>query len=74
VNSSDEEFIQPSDEDAQGNVLAEEELTSIKMNDAHRTPSKKIVNRQHNPNMMIALRRLSKTKKDSINEIMNRKT
>jgi hypothetical protein len=40
VNSSDEEFIQPSDEDTQGNVLTEEELTSIKMNDAHRTPRK----------------------------------
>jgi hypothetical protein len=40
VNSSDEEFIQPSDEDAQGNVLTEEELTNIRMSDAHRTPSK----------------------------------
>jgi hypothetical protein len=40
VNSSDEECIQPSDEDAQGNVLTEEELTSIRMSDAHRTPSK----------------------------------
>jgi hypothetical protein len=40
VNSSDEEFIQPSDEDTQGNVLTEEELTSIRMSEAHRTPSK----------------------------------
>jgi hypothetical protein len=40
VNSSDEGFIQPLDEDAQGNVLTEEELTSIRMSDAHRTPSK----------------------------------
>jgi hypothetical protein len=40
VNSSDEEFIQSSDEEAQGNVLTEEELTSISMSDAHRTPSK----------------------------------
>jgi hypothetical protein len=40
VNSSDEECIQPSYEDAQGNVLTEEELTSIMMSDAHRTPSK----------------------------------
>jgi hypothetical protein len=40
VNSSDDETIQPSDEDAQGNVLTEEELTSIRMSDAHRTPSK----------------------------------
>jgi hypothetical protein len=40
VNSSDEEFIQPSKEDAQGNVLTEEDLTSIKMSDVHQTPSK----------------------------------
>jgi hypothetical protein len=40
VNSIDEEFIQPSDEDAQGNVLTEEELTSIRMSETHRTPSK----------------------------------
>jgi hypothetical protein len=40
VNSSDEEFIQPPDEDTQGNVLTEEELTNIRMSDAHRTPSK----------------------------------
>jgi hypothetical protein len=40
VNSSDEKFIQPSDEDAQGNVLMEEELASINMSDAHRTPNK----------------------------------
>jgi hypothetical protein len=40
VNSSDDEFIQPSDEYAQGNVLTEEELASIRMSDAHRTPNK----------------------------------
>jgi hypothetical protein len=40
VNSSDEDFIQPSDEDAQGNVLTDEELTSNRMSDVHRTPSK----------------------------------
>jgi hypothetical protein len=40
LNSSDDEFIQPSDEDAQGNVLKEEELTSIRMSDARRTPNK----------------------------------
>jgi hypothetical protein len=40
VNSSDDESIQPSDEDAQGNVLAEEELASIRMSDAQRTPNK----------------------------------
>jgi hypothetical protein len=40
VNSSDEEFIQPPDEDAQGNVLTEEEPTSIRMSDSHQSPSK----------------------------------
>jgi hypothetical protein len=40
VNSSDGEFLQPSDEDAQGKVLTEEELASIRMSGAHRTPNK----------------------------------
>jgi hypothetical protein len=40
VNPTDDEFVQPSDEDTQGNVLTEEELTSKRMSDVHRTPSK----------------------------------
>jgi hypothetical protein len=40
VNSSEDDFIQPSDEDDQVNVLAEEELASIRMSDTHRTPNK----------------------------------
>jgi hypothetical protein len=32
--------MQPSDEDAHGNFLTEEELASIKMSDSHRTPNK----------------------------------
>jgi hypothetical protein len=40
VNSSDDKSIQPLDEDAQGNVLTEEELTSKRMSDVHQTPSK----------------------------------
>jgi hypothetical protein len=40
IDSSDEGFQQPSDEDAQGNVLTEEELALTKMNDSHRTPNK----------------------------------
>jgi hypothetical protein len=32
--------MQPSEEDFQGNVLAEEEQALIKMNDSHRTPNK----------------------------------
>jgi hypothetical protein len=40
VNSSDDDFLQPSDADAQGNVLTVEEQTLIMMNDSHRTPNK----------------------------------
>jgi hypothetical protein len=40
INSSDNDFMQPSDEDPQGNVLTEEEQALIKMNDPHRTPNK----------------------------------
>jgi hypothetical protein len=32
--------MQPSDEDAQGNILTEEELAGIRMSDSHRTPNK----------------------------------
>jgi hypothetical protein len=37
VNSSDDDFMQPSDEDAQGKVLTEKELAIIRMSDSHRT-------------------------------------
>jgi hypothetical protein len=40
VNSSDYDFLQPSHEDSQGNVLTEEEQALIKMDDSHRTPNK----------------------------------
>jgi hypothetical protein len=40
INSTDDEFMQPSDEDAQGNVLSDEELTRKRMTDVQRTPSK----------------------------------
>jgi hypothetical protein len=40
LNSSDDDFVQPSDEDPQGNVLTEEEQALIKMKDSHRTPNK----------------------------------
>jgi hypothetical protein len=40
VNVSEDNFMQPSDEDAQGNVLTEEELASIRMSDSHQTPNK----------------------------------
>jgi hypothetical protein len=35
VNSSDDDFLQPSDKDAQGNVLTAEEQTLLMMNDSH---------------------------------------
>jgi hypothetical protein len=40
MNSSDDDFMQPLDKDAQGNVLTEEELASIRMSDSHQTPNK----------------------------------
>jgi hypothetical protein len=40
INSTDDEFVQPSDKDAQGNVLPDEELARKRMADVQRTPSK----------------------------------
>jgi hypothetical protein len=40
VNSTDDEFMQPLDKDAQGNVLPDEGLTIKRMADVQRTPSK----------------------------------
>jgi hypothetical protein len=40
VNSTDDEFMQPSDEDAPGNVLTDKELARKRTSDVHRTPSK----------------------------------
>jgi hypothetical protein len=40
VHSSDGDFLQPSDKDAQGNVLTAEEQTLIMMNDSNRTSNK----------------------------------
>jgi hypothetical protein len=40
IDSTDDKFVQPSDEDAQGNVLPDEELTRKIMADVQRTPNK----------------------------------
>jgi hypothetical protein len=40
INSTEDEFVQPLDEDARGNVLTEEELARKRMSDVHRTQSK----------------------------------
>jgi hypothetical protein len=40
INSTDDEFMQPSDEDAQGNVLPDEEIERKRMAAAQQTPSK----------------------------------
>jgi hypothetical protein len=40
INSSDDDFMQPSDKDPQGNVLTGEEQALIKMNDPHQNPNK----------------------------------
>jgi hypothetical protein len=40
INSTDDEFMQPSDEDDQGNVLPDEEIERKRMDAAQKTPSK----------------------------------
>jgi hypothetical protein len=40
INSTDDELMQPSDEDAQGNVLPDEEIERKRMAAAQQTPSK----------------------------------
>jgi hypothetical protein len=40
INSTDDEFVQPSDEDAQGNIRKDEELARQRMANVQRTPSK----------------------------------
>jgi hypothetical protein len=40
INSTDDEIVQPSYEDAQGNVLKDEELARKSMSDVQRTPRK----------------------------------
>jgi hypothetical protein len=40
INSTDDEFMQPWDEDDQGNVLPDEEIERKRMADVQRTPSK----------------------------------
>jgi hypothetical protein len=49
INSTDDEFVQPSDEDAQGNVLTYEELSRKRMADVQRTPSKEDSNPEAQP-------------------------
>jgi hypothetical protein len=44
INSTDDKFMQPSDEDAQGNVLPDEELTRKRMADVQQAPSKECSN------------------------------
>jgi hypothetical protein len=40
INSTDGECMQPSDEDAQGNILPDKEITRKRMANVQRTPSK----------------------------------
>jgi hypothetical protein len=62
--------MQPSDEDAQGNVLAEKELASIRMSDSHRTPSKEDSKKRYNRKMKIVPRCLNQIEENSINKNM----
>jgi hypothetical protein len=49
MHSSDDDFQQPSNEDAQGNVLTEEERALTTMNDSLRTPNKEDTKPAANP-------------------------
>jgi hypothetical protein len=40
INSTDDKFVQPSDEDTQGNIITDEKLARKRMSDVHRTPNK----------------------------------
>jgi hypothetical protein len=40
IKSTDDEFVQPSDKDAQDNVLTDDELARKRMANVQRTPSK----------------------------------
>jgi hypothetical protein len=70
VNSSEIEFIQPSDEDDQCNVLTEEELASIRMSDAHQTPNKEDGKPVAQPENEYSSPLHEPNRKDSINENM----
>jgi hypothetical protein len=64
VNSSDNGFQKPSDEDAQGNVLTAEEQTLIMMNDSHRTPNKEDTQLASKPENQEVPPRLNRTEED----------
>jgi hypothetical protein len=49
VNSSDDDFQQPSEGDAKGKVITAEEQTLIMMNDSHRAPNKEDTKPAANP-------------------------
>jgi hypothetical protein len=66
--------MQPSDEDAQDNVLTEEELASIKMSNSHRNPNKEDTkpvsqpeNEDSSPSPEPDLRRLNKQEHEAYN-------
>jgi hypothetical protein len=73
INSTDDEFIQPSDEYAQGNVLTDEELARKRMTEVHQTPRKEDSKPAAQPENEDSSPPPSTTEKDSVNETMNRK-
>jgi hypothetical protein len=71
VNSRDDDFMQPSDKDAQCNVLMEEEHALVKMNDSHRTPNKEDAKPAAQPENEDSPHRLNQTEEDSVNKNTN---
>jgi hypothetical protein len=65
INSTGDKFMQPSDEDAQGNVLPDEEIERKRMADVQQTPSKED---KHNEKMKRALYLPSNPETDSVND------
>jgi hypothetical protein len=68
INPRDDDFQQPSDEDAQGNVLTAEEQTLIMMNDSHRTPNKEDTKQHPNHKIKKVPPHLNRTEEDSGNK------
>jgi hypothetical protein len=64
--------MQPSDEDAQGNVLPDEEIEKKECPVFNELQAKKTASQQRNQKMKRALYLPSKPETDSVNDTMNR--
>jgi hypothetical protein len=65
--------MQPSDEDAQGNVLPDDEIERKRAAAAQKTPTKKTASHQINRKPKKALYLSNNRETDSVSDTMNRK-